>query len=141
MTKRGKPFERGKSPNPAGRPKGVRSRTTVALERILEGDAEAIVRKLTAAALDGDAVALRLCLERLLPARKDRPVRFALPPIETMADLPKATNALLQAVAAGDLTPSEASDISRSVDAHIRAIEVSDLNVRLLRLEEARGGR
>ncbi|MHC2019719.1 hypothetical protein [Methylobacterium sp. CM6247] len=42
----------------------------------------------------------------------------------------------MQAVAAGELTPSEAADISKSVDAHVRAIETTDLHERLARLEE-----
>lgn len=78
-----------------------------------------------------------MCLDRLIPVRRDRPVLFDLPSIETTADLPKATNALLQAVASGDLTPSEAADIGKSVDAHVRAIEATDLHERLLRLEAA----
>ena len=68
--------------------------------------------------------------------RKDRHVQFDLPAINTTADLPKATNALLQAIAAGELTPSEAADIGKAVDAHVRAIEVTDLHLRLARLEE-----
>ena len=89
-----------------------------------------------AVAKSGDTVALRLCLERIAPARKDRPVLFELPVIETTADLPRATGALLQAVASGDLTPSEAAEIGKAVDAHVRAIEAADLQVRLSRLEQ-----
>ncbi|MCC0808054.1 hypothetical protein FPV16_17865 [Methylobacterium sp. W2] len=136
MTSRGKPFQKGQTGNAAGRPKGSRSRSALALEAILEGDAESIVRKAIELATDGDTQALRMCLDRLMPARKDRPVQFDLPVIETTADLPKATQALLQAVAAGELTPSEAADISKSVDAHVRAIEATDLHERLARLEE-----
>jgi hypothetical protein len=77
-----------------------------------------------------------MCLDRLAPPRKDRPVTFELPAIETAADLSRATNALLQAVATGDLTPAEAADISKSIDAHVRAIQATDLNERLLRIEQ-----
>ncbi|MCC0808860.1 hypothetical protein FPV16_22095 [Methylobacterium sp. W2] len=136
MAARGKPFQKGQTGNPAGRPKGSRSKSTLALEAILEGDAESIVRKAIELATNGDTQALRMCLDRLMPARKDRPVQFDLPVIETTADLPRATHALLQAVAAGELTPSEAADISKSVDAHVRAIEATDLHERLARLEE-----
>jgi hypothetical protein len=136
MTEPKSRFEKGKSGNPAGRPKGSRNRSTLALEAILEGDAESIVRKVIELATDGDTQALQMCLDRLMPARKDRPVQFDLPVIETTADLPKATHALLQAVAAGEFTPSEAADISKSVDAHVRAIEATDLHERLARLEE-----
>src|SRR5690349_11329736 len=88
---RGRPFAPG---NP-GRPPGARNKATRALEALLEGEAEDITRTAIALAKGGDTVALRLCLERLLPPRKDRPVAFALPEINTPADLPRATAALL----------------------------------------------
>ena len=137
MTTRGRPFQGGKSGNPAGKAKGTRHRTTIAMEALLEGEAESLTRTAIELAQGGDTVALRLCLDRLIPVRKDRPVRFALPEIEATTDLPRATNALLQAVAAGDLTPSEAADIGRAVDAHVKAIEASDLHRRLAAIEEA----
>lgn len=136
MPKEDTQFGKGQSGNPAGRPKGARSRATQALEAIFEGEAEAITRKVIELALEGDTQALRMCLDRLAPPRRDRPVTFELPAIETAADLSRATNALLQAVAVGDLTPAEAADISKSVDAHVRAIQATDLNERLLRIEQ-----
>jgi hypothetical protein len=84
---RGRPFKSGKSGNPLGRPKGSRNKTTVAVEALLEGDAEGIARKAVEKALEGDMAALRLCLERLLPPRRDRPVTFELPNIENVNDV------------------------------------------------------
>jgi hypothetical protein len=130
-------FAPGRSGNPAGRPKGARNRATAALEKILDGDAEAILNKAVEMAKDGDPVALRLCLDRLIPVRKDRPITFTLPEIETTADLTKATRALMQGVADGEITPSEAAELSKLVDAHLRAIETADIAARLARLEEA----
>lgn len=130
-------FEKGQSGNPAGKARGTRNRATLALEAILEGEAEAITRKAIELARDGDTVAMRLCMDRLLPVRKDRPVRFELPKIENASDLPKATGALLEAVAAGDITPSEAADVGRAVDAHVKAVEMTDLHERMRRIEEA----
>lgn len=80
-------FGPGQSGNPAGRPKGSRNHTTRAVEALLDGEAEALTRKAIQLAQDGDTVALRLCLDRLLPVRKDRPITFDLPPIETTDDL------------------------------------------------------
>ncbi|GEP06619.1 DUF5681 domain-containing protein [Methylobacterium oxalidis] len=134
-------FRKGASGNPAGRPKGSRHKATLAVEALLEGEAEALTRKAVEMALDGDTVAMRLCLDRIAPARKDRPITFALPAIETASDLTKATNALLQAVAAGDLTPSEASELGKIVDAHTHAVEVTDIAERLALLEQAAGGK
>ena len=138
MPGEGKPFLAGQSGNPAGRPKGARNRTTVALEKILDGDAESILRKAVEMAQEGDPTALRLCLDRLLPARKDRPITFALPPIVTTDDLPKATGNIVAAVAAGELTPGEAAEISKTLDVHVRAIEATELHRRMAALE-ARG--
>jgi Family of unknown function (DUF5681) len=131
-------FGPGQSGNPAGRPKGSRNKTTVALEKILDGDAESILRKAIEMAQDGDPTVMRLCLDRVLPPRKDRPITFALPPITTTDDLPLATGAIVAAVAAGELTPSEAAEISKTLDVHVRAIEATELHRRMAALE-ARG--
>lgn len=138
MSTRGKAFEKGQSGNPAGRPKGSRSRTTLALEEILNAEAEAITRKAIELALEGDGPALRMCMDRLAPPRKDRHVPFALPLIETAADAVKASIALVAAVAEGELTPSEAADLGKLVETVIRGIELTDVQARLSRLEEAR---
>ena len=130
-------FKRGQSGNPQGRPVGSRHKTTLAIDALLDGEAENLTRKAVAMALGGDTVAMRLCLDRLAPVRKDRPVTFALPKIETTADLPKASGALLEAVASGDLTPSEAAELGRLVEAHVKAIELTDVQARLEALEQA----
>jgi hypothetical protein len=45
-------------------------------------------------------------------------------------------HALLSAVAAGSLTPSDAAEIGKLVDAHVKAIEVMEVLVRLEKLEQ-----
>jgi len=62
-----------------GRPKGARHKASQAIEQLLEGEAKALTRKAIDLALDGDTTALRLCLERIAPARKDAAVRFPFP--------------------------------------------------------------
>ena len=59
---RGRPFEKGRSGNPKGRPMGVRNKATEAAELVLDGEAEALTRKAVERALEGEASALRLCL-------------------------------------------------------------------------------
>lgn len=132
---RGRPFRRGAIANPRGRPKGSRNKATLAIEVLLDGEAEALTRKAIELALSGDIVALRLCLDRVAPSRKDRVIYFAMPAIESASDLPVATASLLHAASSGDLTPSEARALGALVDTHIKAIEVADLNVRLELLE------
>jgi hypothetical protein len=136
---RGRPFRPGQSGNPAGRRRGSRHKATLAMEALFEGEADAIGRKAIEKAKEGDPTALRLCLERILPARKDRPVTFAMPNLETAADAVRATSAIAQAVAEGELTPSEAGELSRLIESFTRAVEVHDLEVRLTKLEQATG--
>src|SRR6516165_7000485 len=96
-------FKRGQSGNPSGKPKGTRNKVTLAVEALLDGEAEALTRKAIELAKGGDLTALRLCMDRLLPPRKDRPVSLDLPRIDSARDAPKAISALLAAVAAGEL--------------------------------------
>lgn len=134
-------FEPGQSGNPGGRPRGARNRSTKALEAIFDGESEALTRKVIELAKDGDTVALRMCMDRLMPVRKDRPITFTLPEIETPADLTKATRALMQGVADGEITPSEAAELSKLVDAHVKAISAADFAERLVALEQSAGSK
>ena len=79
-------------------------------------------RKAIELAKAGDLAALRVCLDRIAPPRKDRPVLFELPPVLCAADAAKAAAALLEAVAIGDLTPSEASELGKLIEAYVKAI-------------------
>ncbi len=128
-------FGAGRSGNPSGRPKGARNRTTLAVEALLEGEAEALTRKAIEMALSSDGPAMRLCLDRLCPPRKDRHVPFALPLITSAADAVKASAALVAAVADGELTPSEAADLGKLIETVLRGIELTDVQDRLTRLE------
>jgi hypothetical protein len=135
---RGKPFRPGQSGNPAGKPKGTRHRVTILAEQLLDGEAEELTRKAIKLALSGDTVALRMCLDRTLPPRRDRPVRFKLPELASAADATKAMGAITTGVASGELTPAEAADLSRSIESYVRAIEASDIERRLCALEEVK---
>ena len=64
------PFEKGQSGNPAGRPRGSRSRATMALQDMLARDAESIARTAINLAKHGNIPALRICMDRLLPPRR-----------------------------------------------------------------------
>ncbi len=119
----------------AGRPKGARNRTTQAVMALLEGEAEALSRKAVEMALAGDSVALRLCLDRLAPPRKDSPVQFALPRMASAHDAAEAAGAVLQAVSEGDLTPTEGVQVMGLVDSYRRTLEVTELEARLAALE------
>jgi Family of unknown function (DUF5681) len=126
-------FSKGQSGNPAGKPPGARHRATMAAEALLDGEVQALTRKAIERALEGDGVALRLCLERILPPRKDRPVSFAL------QESSKLTSNLIAAVAAGDVTPDEGLTVASLIEKHVRIREASDFEARLKALEERIG--
>src|SRR3954466_8485049 len=96
---RGRPFAKGQSGNPAGKPKGARHRATLAAEALLDGEAEAVSRKLVQLALEGDRAALRLYVEGILPPRRERAVRIELPPLETAHDAREAMRAVIAGIA------------------------------------------
>ena len=131
------PFEQGQSGNPAGKAKGTRNKVTLAIEALLDGEAEALTRKAIELAKAGDMAALRLCLDRIVPARRDRHVVFELPPVACAADAVKASAALVAAVADGDLTPAEAGELGKLIEAYVRALEATDFAARLENLERA----
>jgi hypothetical protein len=56
---RGRPFQPGQSGNPNGRPKGSRNATTLAMETLLDGQAEALTNRAIELALGGDMQARR----------------------------------------------------------------------------------
>ena len=118
-----------------GRPRGARHKATVAALALLDGQAEALTQRAVQLALWGDTTALRLCIERLVPPRKDAPVTFTLPAMQSAADAAVAAGALLEAVAAGELTPAEGSALMGLVDAFRKALETSKLETRLAALE------
>lgn len=133
---RGKPFAPGQSGNPAGRPKGARHRVTLAVEALLEGQHEALTQAAIDKALEGDTVALRLCLDRIAPPRKDQPISIALPPIICAADVVAASSAVLAAVSEGEITPDEAGRVMALLTAHRSIVEVGELERRIATLEE-----
>jgi hypothetical protein len=108
----------------------------VIAEQLLDGEAETMVRTVVKWAKRGNITALRLCLDRILPPRRDRPVRFVIPELKSAEDSVKALAAITAAVARGELTPSEAAELSRVIETFVKAIETSEIERRLKILEE-----
>jgi hypothetical protein len=107
----------------------------MAVLELLEGQAEALSHKAVDMALAGDTVALRLCLERLAPPRKDSPVQFPLLRMVTAHDAAQAAAAVLEAVSEGKLTPTEGAQVMGLVDSYRRTLEVTELEARVAALE------
>ncbi|WP_306112798.1 MULTISPECIES: DUF5681 domain-containing protein [unclassified Roseovarius] len=118
-----------------GRPKGARHKTTLAIEELLQGEAEGLTRKAIELGLEGDMAALRLCLERIAPPRKDTPVKFDLPSMQSASEAADAAQAVLHAVSGGELTPLEAASVMGLVESYRRTLETSALEKRIEALE------
>ena len=115
----------------------LRHKYVLAIQSLLDGDAEALGRKAIELALEGDTVALRLCLERIVPPRKDSPVEFALPTVSNAAEAAKAAGEVLQAVSESVLTPLEATTVMGLVERYGRVLEYSEFEGRIVALERA----
>lgn len=135
---RGKPFQKGVSGNPAGKAPGTRNKSTLFVEALFDGEAEEIIRKTIELAKGGDIQALRMCVERIAPPRRDRHVSFKLPALDTVADAKVANAALVQAVADSELTPAEANDLAKLIETFVKTIEATEFEERLSRLEGLR---
>lgn len=129
-------FRPGESGNPAGRPKGSRNRASRLAAELLDGDAEAIVRRVISLAKEGNAIALKLCIERLVP-RAGRTVEIDLPTMQKAGDIAAAVQAVIEAAARGDLTIEEAERFMVLLEVQRRALETEDLAVRVEALELA----
>ncbi|WP_171231038.1 DUF5681 domain-containing protein [Ruegeria sp. HKCCA6707] len=121
-----------------GKPRGTRHRVTRAVEELLEGQSEQITQKAVQMALEGDSTALRLCLERIAPTRKDAPISFELPPISTAGEASKASQAVLKAVSDGEITPLEGATVMGLVEQYRRVLETTELERRIAALEAAK---
>jgi hypothetical protein len=131
---RGRPFEPGNKFG-RGRPAGSRNKTTMALQSMLEEHAETIVKKAALMAIQGDTTALRLCLERLLPARRNSPVRFKLPPINSAAGVTKALSKVVQGVANGILAAAEGETLTAILERLHQNLQTLELEKRIGALE------
>ena len=127
-------FRPGQSGNPHGRPQGSRNKASIALEELMAGEGAAITKRVCAAALKGDMQAARIILDRICP-RRERTITIALPPIKTAGDAVQALGVVIAATASGEVTPSEASDISSLIGVFIKTLEVTEFEARLAALE------
>jgi Family of unknown function (DUF5681) len=132
-------FQSRPSGNPNGRPLGSRHRATVLAENLLDGQTEELIQKTIELALSGDSTALRLCIERIIAPRRDRPVNFRLPVLNSADDTVAAIVAITDGVASGELTPAEAAELAKVVEAYRSAVESAEIERRLSALEEVQG--
>lgn len=132
----GRPFQPGPDPRRApGRVPGQRNRATVAALEAIARHAEELVTVALKLARGGDVAALRLLLDRVLPAMRDRAVELELPALRSPADVPEALAAVLRAVAAGAVTPGEGGRLAELLGKWGEAHEGAALAARVEELE------
>lgn len=126
---RGRPFAPG---NP-GRPPGARNEATLVAEALLAEETDALVRRTIELAMAGNPTAMKLCVERLMPRRKRR-APFALPPIETSADVIAALKNITALVAAGELDPSEGNTLTAMLGRQYKILRDAEVHARAERM-------
>ena len=120
-----------------GKTKGTRNKKTLAIESLLEGQAEALTQTAISKALEGDGLALRLCMERIAPAPKDNSVSFPLLEMKDAMDASKAASSILTAVSEVELTLIEGIRVMGLIDSYKRTLELTEIEERLQALENA----
>jgi hypothetical protein len=113
-------FQPGQSGNPAGRPPGSRNKKTLAIEEAFDEHAEEILQHLIEGAKNGDKTAQRLCMERMLAPKRQRPIAIDLPVIEGPEDARKAFAVVVAELSAGNLTISEVSGLIALIERMLR---------------------
>jgi Family of unknown function (DUF5681) len=134
------PFVKGQSGNPDGRPLGARNSKTLAAEALLQARAEEVVNFAVEKALAGNPGALRACMDRLLPPRRDRPVPFVLPPTVSAADTERAVADIGAGVGTGEITPREALMLLQIVEKSVRIVAAARLAQQRIDRETATAG-
>lgn len=133
-------WAKGISGNPKGTKTGSRHRITMVAEKVLTDDSAAISEKLVELAKAGDVHALKICMDRILPPRKDRTIAMKLKGIKKPDDLIKIMHQITQAVAKGEISPQEGSQLSNMVETQRRTLETGEIAKRLEALEAAKEG-
>jgi len=126
---RGRPFPKGTG----GRRPGSKNRASLILAALSDGDKEDLVRKGLELAKAGDVLMLKFFLDRILP--RARAITIDLPKMETADDAVDALAAIMAAVCAGKITPSEAGHLTALVNSFARAIDNADVVKRMDKLE------
>lgn len=127
----------GGSGNPAGRPQG--SGASAQLRSLLEASAPELTGKAIELALAGDTTALRICLERVVPALKAMDAPLDLEQLGR-GDLAERGRAVLSALGNGELTPEQASSAIRTLAIYSEITTLADLEARIAKLETTTGG-
>ena len=125
-------FEKGKSGNPAGRPKGIQDKR-VEMRALLEPYAPSLIEKAVQLALEGDTTALKLCVDKIVPSIK--PISESVL-IEADKSLAVTGKSVVDAMTSGSISVTSGFDVLRSLQAQAKLEEMTIIEERLSALEK-----
>jgi len=117
---------------------GNRNKKTLAVEARLFDHAPELVDDLVARAKRGEPAAMRLCMERILPAGRGRPLPIELPSVRSTEDALAAAAVIMEALKEGAISAREAVDLLRVVEGLTRLSGAIDLIRKVARREVAK---
>ena len=133
-------FQKGQSGNPAGRPKGSPDKRT-ALRGLFEGKAEDLVNAVIQKALDGDVTAMRLCIDRIIPAINAESLPIVMPMVNQEGTAADQARDVLGAIANGDLNTEHGAHVVGAIGTLAKIVELDELEKRLAALEAKQGSK
>jgi hypothetical protein len=126
-------FKPGASGNPAGRPKrkagkmaGLRAQVAKQLPDILEN--------VITAALEGDLLAARILIDRVLPPLRAEDTAVSIDMPDDASPAVRA-DAILLAATAGKITPAQCNALMTAIGTQMRIYEADELERRIAKLE------
>lgn len=133
--RRGRPFQPGNTTG-RGRPPGSRNSATVAVERLFEQNAEPPANRCIELAIKRGSHGSPPVHGAGIATCKTNLVNFQLPAVRTLADLPLAADAVLQAIAHGEITCADGQQTIGMLDFFRASLATTDFDQRLQALEE-----
>ncbi|MFD1217214.1 DUF5681 domain-containing protein [Microbulbifer celer] len=121
------------SPNPAGRPRGLKDKRTRVTEKLLE-EAQKIADVVIEKAKKGDIQAAALILGRTTPTLKAQAEKVNFE-FDASAPMTDQVQAVLQGIADGEVSPDTGKQIIEAISALAGIKQIDELEQRLAALE------
>ena len=135
----GRPWPKGKSGNVLGRPRNPNPRmTSKEIRALIMRKGAPVLGSVVKQAMAGDIVAARAIFDLTLP--KGRPLSVALPKVRSAASAAQMLATLLDHVADGAITPTEAASVTGVVRAYVDIAAMAKLEERVGAVESKLGG-
>jgi len=79
---------------------------------------------------------MRLCVDRMIPPRRERPISLDLPDIKTADDIQAAFRMVMQAQAQDDVTNDQGGHLIKGLEFGLKLIELQGLKGRVEKVED-----